>query len=167
MTNHTGAPTDRAHPDHAAIREAFAKRPKAATLAAVPVTMGRYGPLKPRPRVTIQGEGETAVATVRTAAGITFTINADDWLRLVARFNGTVPAIFWRKNSQGRGYLGIVLPPGLGETKGETKMLSHVIVGPEADRHHIRYRDGNSLNLTRANLNPIERGVAAAMAGAK
>lgn len=167
MTIHTGAPTDRAHPDHGAIREAFAKRPTAATLAAGPVTMGRYGPLKPRPRVTIQGESETAIATVRTAAGITFTINAEDWRRLVERFSGAVPAIFWRRNGRGRGYLGIVLPPGPGETKGRTAMLSRVIVGPEADRHHIRYRDGNSLNLTRANLNPIERGVAAAMAGAK
>lgn len=167
MTNHTTARTDRAHPDHAAIREAFAKRPNAATLAAIPLTMGRYGTLTQRPRVTIRGEGETAIATVTTPTGITFKVNLEDWRRVIEPFNGALPAIFWRKNSQGRGYLGIVLPPGLGETKGETKMLSHVIVGPEADGHHIRYRDGNSLNLTRANLNPIERGVAAAMAGAK
>jgi hypothetical protein len=166
MTTTTTAHNDRAHPDHAAIREAFAKRPNAAPLAAIPLTMGRYGTLTPRPRVTIQGEGKKAVATVTTPAGITFTINAEDWRRLIEPFNGAVPAIFWRSNGRGRRYLGIVLPPGPGETEGRTAMVARVIVGAEAEGHHIRYRDGNTLNLTRANLNPIERGVAAAMAGA-
>jgi hypothetical protein len=166
VTSNTAARNDRAHPDHAAIRKAFANRATAASLAATPVTMGRYGPLKPRPRVTIQGEGETAIATVTTAAGLTFTINAVDWRRLVERFNGAVPAIFWRSNGRGRGYLGIVLPPGPGERKGRTAMLSREIAVSDPDGHHLHYRDGNPMNLTRANLRPVERGVAAAMAGA-
>lgn len=152
----------------ASIREGWALRVAAADPSPVPPpTMGRYGPIRLRPKVTIVGQGADAIATVETPGGVTFTITADDWFRLVRAFGGVeMPAIYAR-----RGYLYMALPPEPGAAKGIPATVARLLVplmfGPEALRtDHVRYRDGNPSNLTRANLVLKDRKAAAAEAGA-
>lgn len=159
--------------ERASIREGWALRVAAADPSPVPPpTMGHYGPIRLRPKVTIVGQGADAVATVETPGGVAFTIDADDWFRLVRAFGGVeMPAIYARPNRQGRQYLYMALPPEPGASKGipvtVARLLAPLMFGPEALRtDHVRYRDGNPSNLTRANLMLKDRKAAAAEAGA-
>ena len=149
--NTNASPNGRAC-DAAAIREAFRHRA---------ITMGRHSRLRVPLPVTIDGEGETAKATIRLPEG-PVTMDATDWRRVVADLGPALPSIFPRSNSRGRTYLGIVLPPGIGEAKGEVAMLARVILGAAADGKHVRYRDGNPFNLCRSNLVLMDRKAAAA-----
>lgn len=127
--------------------------------------MGRRGfPL----RVTIEGEGDAAVATIWLPEG-PVRMDAADWQSLCVRFGSPLPSIYVRWNGRGKPYLGITPTPEPGKPKGKPEMLSRVILGAEAvTGKNVRYRDGDTFNLTRANLRLIDRKLAAAMAtGAK
>ena len=130
--------------------------PQPIGLPPIPVpTMGRYGPLRLKPEVTYRGEGEDAIATVRTPGdGLTFTIHAEDWRRVVMMFGGAeMPAVFLHGNARGKRYVALTMPPGIGEAKGEVMHVARLLFSTKDLRGlAVRYRDGNRQNLTMGNL---------------
>jgi hypothetical protein len=158
---------------HASIREAWALMVAEADPSPVPPpTMGRYGPLRLKPEVTITGEGGDAAASVVTPAGLRLVCNAPDWFRIVRAFGGVeMPAIYAARNARGTGYPTLMLPPCPSAPDGLpvplARLLAPLVFGPGALReNHVRVRDGNPWNLRRANLVLRNRREAAAEAGA-
>lgn len=140
--------------------------PHAFTLDTSMRRNGRFRP--PPPTVHFKGEDDDRKAIV-TYCGFTFVTEAASWQHLAARFKDGVPPIFLRSNrgkGRGRQYLGMTLPRQRGERKGKTVMLARELVGADAG-WQLCYRDRNPLNLTRENLAPKKRQVAAAEAKAR
>lgn len=136
--------------------------PHAFTFNAAMRRNGRFRP--PSPSVTVTGEGDDKKAIV-SYCGFTFLTEAAWWRSLYARLKSDVPPLYIRSNGRGRRYLGMTVPRLPGERKGQDVMLARELAGAEAG-WQLCYRDGNPLNLTRDNLRPVRRKVAAAEAGA-
>ncbi|NGM19927.1 hypothetical protein G3576_07860 [Roseomonas stagni] len=85
---------------------------------------------------------------VRTASGETVTMDHDGWAALRAVCDGRSPKLFFNLSGQGFGYVRY-----WDAERGNLGMAARVVLGDEVKPGDVvRYRDGNRLNLTRANL---------------
>lgn len=108
-------------------------------------------------RYHVTGEGPAAVAHITRYDGLHFKADADAWEAFLAAHKRNPPVIYGGGNGKGARYLRISIA-------GEVEMLARVLYPEAALGYDLRYRDGDRLNLTRANLLPIKRETAAAMA---
>lgn len=132
--------------DFDSIRAAFARRGLDIN-AGGPVMGRRANYARPLPPLT-----SPTVATLRTSCGREVKMDREDRDRFIAMYPEGLPALFVAGNGKGNIYVRCAPPPSAGMARGNTVMVSHLVLGDEAKGCVVRYRDRDPFNLCRDNL---------------
>jgi hypothetical protein len=132
--------------DFDSIRDAFARRGINAS-ACGPVMGRRSNYARPLPPLT-----SVTVATLRTSCGREVKMDREGRDRLIAMYPDGLPALFVAGNGKGNIYVRCAPPPSAGKVRGNTVMVSRLLLGDEAKGRIIRYWDRDPFNLCRDNL---------------